>query len=179
MKMLRATAAALLFASALGAAPALAQPGDGGAGAGFGSAEWARSKPGKPGGGAGDGNFGEREWARDRGSRGDWCRKRRWCRDRSFFGYGYGYGGGIGHDRMIAGGEFGYYAQDADRPEVANGQAHYDYDRGYPYEYYRETLRMNLSEARRDYTARSRHCQTERTRDRRSGREVEVRVCRN
>ena len=59
---------------------------------------------------------------------------------------------------------------------MVNGRARYDYDRGYPYDFYRERSEQNGG-----YEAASRepYCETERTRDRRSGQQVPVRVCRN
>ncbi len=174
MKTLRGAAAALLLVSAVAAAPALAQSG-GSAGIGT-----ARSKVGPPlprtypGGSIG--SIGGPGWSnREGSSRRERCRMRGWCRDR--WGYGYGYGGE--HERMIAGGEFGYFNQEGDEPSMENGRPRYDYDRGYPYEHYRGERGMMMSEGPGDYGSRSRSCETERTHDRRSGRQVEVRVCRN
>jgi len=113
------------------------------------------------------------------------CLKRGRCRgfddgfydDPFVYGYGYGYGG-IGYDPLIAGGAYGYYTQDGGPPRVSGGRAQFDYDRGYPYEYYSgPRTGIEMSEAEPSY--RPRECETETARDHRAGRDVSVRVCRN
>jgi hypothetical protein len=108
------------------------------------------------------------------------CRKRGRCRGAGLFNpgyYGYGYGG-ITYDRLIAGGAYGYYTQETDRPAVEGGRAYFDYDRGYPYEYYSGPApRLRMGEGRPERG--SRECAPEWTRDQRTGRDVSVRVCRN
>ena len=84
-------------------------------------------------------------------------------------GYGIGFGGDLDPDR-------GYFKTRGEAPAVANGRVDYDYDRGYPYDYYR-----GGSERNGGYETASRepYCETEWTRNRRSGQQVPVRVCRN
>jgi hypothetical protein len=173
MKTLRAIAAALLIASATLAAPALAQS------AGF---DFVRSGPGtgaSPGGTHGGGWNGERPRDRERWRKR--CLRNGRCGDWGSYGFGYGYGGGIGHQDMMAGGRYGYFSQGGDARGLSNGRPTYDYDRGYPYEYYREGARADRSEGpgNRYARARARECSVDTTRDRRTGREVEIRVCRN
>ena len=182
MKTLRATAAVLLFTSGVAAAPASAQ--STGPGVQFGRAGAVAAAPQRPGhysGPRAPAPIGGPGWSRDDGWWGGDrprhpCGKRRRCRDREYYGYGYG---GIGHDRMIAGGAEGYFTQEGNQPAMVNGRPRYDYDRGYAYEYYRAEPRVQVSEGRREHSARSRDCSTEWTRDRRSGQQVAVRVCRN
>ena len=111
-----------------------------------------------------------REW-RDGGRPGRPSRPHR-PRPRGFVGfggYGIGYGGDLDRDR-------GYFATAGEAPAVANGRARYDYDRGYPYDYYRGGPERSGG----DETAlRDSYCETQWTRDRRSGEQVPVRVCRN
>jgi hypothetical protein len=111
------------------------------------------------------------------------CSKRGRCRDRNFF-FGYGLGYGYGHDRdfgyrdMMAEARNGYFNNGGETRGLRNGRVSYDYDRGYPYEYYRSERNADDFDWPREYTARTRHCETELTRDR-QGRQVSVRVCRN
>jgi hypothetical protein len=172
MKTLGAIAAALLIASATLAAPALAQS------AGF---DFVRSEPGAgaPPGGPNGGQWnGERP--RDRERWRERCRRNGRCGDWGSHGYGYGYGyGGLGHQDMLAGGRYGYFSQSGDARRLSNGRPVYDYDRGYPYEYYREGARAHRGDGGGNRYARARECSFETTRDRRTGREVEIRVCRN
>ena len=111
-----------------------------------------------------------REWRNDgrpgRPHKPDRQRRRHWF---GYGGYGIGFGGDFDPDR-------GYFASGAEAPAVANGHARYDYDRGYPYDHYRGSPERNGS-----YETGSREtiCETEWTRDRRSGQQVPVRVCRN
>lgn len=111
-----------------------------------------------------------REWRDDgrfvRPGRRDRPRRRDWF---GFGGYGIGFGGDLNPDR-------GYFATGGEEPAVANGRVRYDYDRGYPYDYY-----SGERAGHGDYETASREpfCETEWTRDRRSGQQVPVRVCRN
>lgn len=91
-----------------------------------------------------------------------------WWRDPFGFGYGIGYGRDLDRDR-------GYFARGGEA-SAANGRVRYDYDRGYPYDHYREGPERNDG-----YESASREpfCEMEWTRDRRSGQQVPVRVCRN
>ena len=127
--------------------------------------------PGRPGGGwwNGDGR-GDRHWRKR-------CIRRGTCGLYGYGGYygGYGYGS-IGDDSLLAN-AYGYFAQDGSGVEARNGGARFDYDRGYPYEFYSAGEPRETRVARRDY--RSRECSMEATRDRHSGRQVDVRVCRN
>lgn len=108
------------------------------------------------------------------------CLRRGRCQNVGFFEpgyYGYGYGG-ITYDPLIAGGAYGYYTQETAGPTVEGGRARFDYDRGYPYEYYGGARpRLGMSEGRPERGPRE--CATEPTRDRHTGRELSVRVCRN
>ena len=175
MKTLRAAAAAILISSCLAAAPATAQSGGSSAGAWMVPLNQPRlgpdggaGRPGRPGGGG--------WWNDGRHDRHDWrkrCLRRRTCGYYGFGGYGYG---GIGDDSLLAN-AYGYFAQGGSGVEARGGSARFDYDRGYPYEYYSDGERGETRVARRDY--RSRECAMEATRDRRSGRQVDVRVCRN
>ena len=186
MNMLNAAAASLLL---IGAAPALAQSADFGVSAapaaGGGIMAPAHQFTPRPG------DFTRRpgwrsDWADGNrpDHRGGWrkrCLQRERCRGRDHgyvYGYGYGYGyAGIAFDPLIAG-AMGYFVQDGDRPRVVDGRARFDYDRGYPYEYrYEGRPRVELSEAVPEY--RVGQCTDEQTRDRRTGRDVAVRVCRN
>ena len=188
MKTFGALAAASLLAAAGWAAPADAQS----TGRQFhsaGSVALAPQRPGHysgpadPGGGPlfGPGWRDDRRWW-DRGRRwsgDDWddkCRRRRWCKRPDRSDYGYAYGSGYG---MIGGGEPGFFVQSGDAPEVVNGHARYDYDRGYPYDYYAEPTPRRSAYGRRDSAPRARYCETELTRDRRTGEQVSVRICRN
>jgi hypothetical protein len=111
-----------------------------------------------------------REW-RDGGRHGRPSRPDR-PRRRDIAGFG-GYGIGYGSDFNRDG---GYFATQGETPAVANGRARYDYDRGYPYDYYRGGPERSGG----DETAlRDSYCETQWTRDRRSGEQVPVRVCRN
>ncbi len=180
MKMLGATAAALLFAATALAVPAGAQSLRAAPGAGaFQSPGQAgatmRARPGSPGNRT---PIFDGRWERDE-PRPPCFRKGR-CGYWGLYGYGYGYGyGGLGHQDMIAGGRYGYFSQGGHAPRTANGRATFDYDRGYPYEYYGESDRSDRSDGRGTRYARSRDCSIESTRDRRTGRAVEIRVCRN
>ena len=182
MNMLRATAALLLMTSAAAAAPAIAQS------AGFAPAPSvpapATAIPSHPRG-SGDGpSLSGRPWQTDDRPRHP-CGKRGRCRDRNFFfGYGYGSGYGHGYERdfgyrdMMEEARNGYFNHGGEARGMRNGRVSYDYDRGYPYEYYRDRSGAEENERPREYTARGRHCETELTRDRR-GQQISVRVCRN
>ena len=85
-----------------------------------------------------------------------------------FGGYGIGFGGYLDPDR-------GYFATGGEASTAANGRVDYDYDRGYPYDHYRGPARHGAYET----ASREPYCETEWTRDRRSGQQVSVRVCRN
>lgn len=177
MKMFRAAAALAALGGIAIASPALAQFGGSVSGGRSGSF-MAPATPGFSSGferghfrlpvvpGFSDG----REW-RDGGRPGrphrpDRPRRRDWF---GFGGYGIGFGGDLDPDR-------GYFATGGEEPAVANGRVRYDYDRGYPYDYYRDERAEHggYETAWREPT-----CETEWTRDRRSGQQVPVRVCRN
>ena len=113
----------------------------------------------------------------DGDGKGDRCRKRRRCKRPDSSEYGYAYGSGYGG--MIESGEPGFFVQSGDRPEVVNGRPHYDYDRGYPYDYYSEAAPSRSEGGWTIYAPRAPSCETELTRDRRSGEQVSVRICRN
>ena len=171
MKTLRAYAAALLLGAAF-AGPALADGRGGGAGH--------QARVPQPGLSA-IVRHGGRPVTRAPGlsANRNFRRGRHHRRDRDGDGFDYGYGYGIGYGGSIDG-DRGYFAEDAGAPEVANGHARYDYDRGYPYEYFAEREREPAYAGRRsDVAPRVRGCETEWTQDRRSGRQVSVRVCRN
>ena len=76
---------------------------------------------------------------------------------------------GLGPDR-------GYFSQSGERPLISNGQARFDYDRSYPYEYYYEepSEDMDRSIARAEPS-----CEMNWTRNLATGDLVPVRVCRN
>ena len=111
-----------------------------------------------------------REWrGKDRHGRpGRPDRPRR--RDRNEYHYGYGAESGnyLDPDR-------GYFAEGGEARATADG-VRYDYDRGYPYDHYRGSPGRQAG-----YEAASRepYCDMKWTRDRRSGQQVSVRVCRN
>ncbi len=86
-----------------------------------------------------------------------------------FGGYGIGFGGDLNRDR-------GYFATGGEAPAVANGRVHYDYDRGYPYDYYRSGP---SGHGGYETASSEPYCETLWTRSRRSGQQVPVRVCRN
>ena len=179
MKTLRAAAALLALGAVAIAPPALAQF--------SGSVSGAKSgfviAPAAPGGSASRGfergNFplpivpgfsDGREW-RD-GDRPDRPGGRNRPRRRDAFGfggYGVGFGGDLDPDR-------GYFANGGEAPAVANGRVRYDYDRGYPYDYYRGE---RAGHGGYETASREPYCEMEWTRDRRSGQQVPVRVCRN
>jgi hypothetical protein len=133
--------------------------------------------------GAGGAALSGRPWKSDDRPRHP-CGKRGRCRDRNFLGYGFGYGYGYGYDEdfgyrdMMAEARNGYFNHGGESRGVRNGRVRYDYDRGYPYEYYRDHRDGGDYDRAPEYTARARYCETELTRDRR-GQQVSVRVCRN
>ena len=93
-------------------------------------------------------------------------------RRRDAFGFGgYGIGFGVELDP-----DLGYFATGGEAPAVANGRVAYDYDRGYPYDYYRGGP---AGHGGYETASREPYCETEWTKDRRSGQQVPVRVCRN
>jgi hypothetical protein len=114
------------------------------------------------------------------GGSGDWQdppkpRRERHRNRHGWWGGGYLYGG-AGYDGWGYGRDQGYFSQSGERPLASNGQAYFDYDRGYPYDHY--------SEGRRDDEERSaarvgQSCEMEWTRDLADGDLVPVRVCRN
>lgn len=93
-------------------------------------------------------------------------------RRRDFYGYGYG----IGFGGTIDGADRGYFATGGEPPAVRNRHVDYDYDRGYPYDHYSGRPEREVAYGR---ASREAYCETEWTRDRRSGQQVPVRVCRN
>lgn len=184
MTTLRAAAAAIFLVAGAAASPALAQTmtagnGSGTSGVRAGSSMAAPERPGTYSGPRDPSSIGGPYWSSDdsqwRGPGRNPCGKRRRCRDFYYFGHGYG---GISHDRLLAGGEHGYYSQVGRTPRSSGGQAHFDYDRGYPYEYYAAGPEVEMSEGRA-YAPRVKHCTAEATHDRRTGRQVTVRICRN
>lgn len=85
-------------------------------------------------------------------------------------------GGGYFHDSIGFGPDRGYFSQSGERPLTSNGQAHFDYDRGYPYEYYYEEAREDRD---RNAARAEPSCEMDWTRDLTDGDLVPVRVCRN
>lgn len=97
-----------------------------------------------------------------------------------------GYGGGVGYGRYYdsyastppAPDEFGFFGNGGEATLV-NGRAVYDYDRSYPYEYYRGPRR---EEAAADGAGAGRAavsgCETKWVPDGRGGGDVPVRICR-
>jgi hypothetical protein len=96
-------------------------------------------------------------------------------RDRKRWRGHYGQGFALGFYGLSRG---GYFAERQGAPAVVNGHVDYDYDRGYPYDYYsyaspeREDDRF-YSEPREPY------CETVWTRGPRGTGRAPVRVCRN
>ncbi len=182
MKMLGATAAALLFAAAAMAAPAGAQISSSPSGAGTLQGGIRHAAPRTPGLYSRPASPGRRSWndegPRDRDHRPNRCFRKGRCAHWGLYGYGYGYGG-IGHQDMIAGGRYGYFSQGGETRGLSHGRPVYDYDRGYPFEHYSDGGRSAWSEGAGNRYARTRDCSTETTRDRRTGRQVDIRVCRN
>jgi len=154
------------------AAPAAAQgqfapagaTAQGGVGMG-GSADWQRDDRDRRRDGRSDDRDERRGWRSD--DRDDGERRRRDRRFRGGFGNGVsafyygGYGSGLSYDDR----EGGFFS-DGDAVRTANGRVRYDYDRGYPYEYYR--ARPAGDGGGRDF-ARAPRCSIERN----------VRVCRD
>jgi hypothetical protein len=179
MKMLRTVSAALLAGALMSATPVLAQsvggftgPSAGSAGAVTGSrvvgsfrSEIGRADPFDRSGWLEDRNW--RDGPPDRHER----RERRWRR--GWYGYGIGISSGSTLDP-----QGGYFAEGAEPPIVENGRAQYAYDRGYPYDHFGAANRMMAGD-RASYDSAERSCETEWTRDRRTNRQVAVRVCRN
>jgi|GEM_PF-4652743 len=99
-------------------------------------------------------------------------RERRWRRE--WYGYGIGIGSGSTLDP-----QGGYFAEGAEPPIVENGQAHYAYDRGYPYGHFRTAGRMNGARGEAGHGSAAQSCETAWTRERRTNQRVPVRVCRN
>jgi len=136
--------------------------------------------PGRGWGWNGDRPHDGNRW-RKRCMRRGWCRGERHDHDSGYAygwggGYGYGYSG-IGDDSLLAN-AYGYFAQDGTGAKVDGGEVHYDYDRGYPYDYYfAERRPFEMSSPPLEY--RRRECTMQPARDRRTGGNVEVRICRN
>jgi hypothetical protein len=176
MKMLRTVSAALLAGAMMFAAPVLAQsigsfagPSAGSAGAAIGSGAIGsfRTEIGRA---DRSGWLRDRTWRDGRPDRNE-RRERRWRR--GWDGYGIGISSGSTLDP-----QGGYFAEGAEPPIVENGQAQYAYDRGYPYDHVGSADRMMAGD-RASYGSAERSCETEWTRDRRTNRDVAVRVCRN
>jgi hypothetical protein len=98
----------------------------------------------------------------------------------------FGYGGGVGYDGYDgsyastppAPDQFGFFGNGGEATLV-NGQAVYDYDRSYPYEYYRGPRREEAA-ADGANAGRAAHsgCETSWVPDGRGGGNVPVRICR-
>lgn len=93
------------------------------------------------------------------------------------FWTGGGYGDGYGVREPHGYRDYGYFSgPGAAGAQAWGGEAHYEYDRGYPYDHYRGVA---------DHAPRLAHaepvrrCRTEWTRDRRTRAQVQVRVCAN
>ncbi len=173
MKMLRAVTAALLLPSAAAGAQTAAQNAPT-----FAAPEAGSGVKPRPGGASGRWLNADRPRDRERWRK--HCGKNGRCGNWDYHGFGFGYGyGGLGHQDMMAGGRYGYFSQGGEARALSNGRPVYDYDRGYPYEYYREGARAGRGGDRGNRYARGRECSLETTRDRRTGREVDIRVCRN
>jgi hypothetical protein len=99
--------------------------------------------------------------------------RQRWAR-RGWYGYGIGISSGSTLDP-----QGGYFAEGAEAPAVVNGRPEYAYDRGYPYDHFGSARSTTGARAYDGYGLAERSCETEWTRDRRTGRQVSVRVCRN
>lgn len=175
MKIPGAAAAIILLASAMATPPASAQWGGAATARAWALASGHSPRRPRP----------PREWQDADGPRDgrSWrrhCKRNERCRG---YGYGYGFGGGyggdgysgIGDDSLLAN-AYGYFAHGGSA-SPRGGSVRYDYDRGYPYEQYSEGPVSEPTAVRREY--RSRECSMEATRDRRSGRQVDVRICRN
>jgi hypothetical protein len=89
-------------------------------------------------------------------------------RDSYGYGIGIGYGGYIDPDR-------GYFATGGEALPRGSSGVHYDYDRGYPYAYYRPRREES---AAYEAAPRAAYCETKWTRGLGSER-VPVRICRN
>ena len=170
MRSYRAALAALSLAAGLAAVPAIAQDFRSGtaASAGFSGGQWAGDRGRRDGR---DGPF--RQWTRPRGDhdRGDRRRERR-GKVIYYFPWDY-YGGDYEslHTFYVADSDFFY--QRSPRAYEVNGSVHYEYDRGYPYEYYNDRYAEAEASDRPSVT----RCRIEETHDG-PGREVNVRVCR-
>ena len=183
MKSLATAAAAILILSGLGAGAADAQSAGfiSGARTSSGASMTPMNQPQPRAGGGTDGRGGGWRNGDGRDDRQRWrrrCIRRGSCGFYGYGGYGYGYGygyGSIGDDSLLAN-AYGYFAQEGG-VEARNGGARFDYDRGYPYEHYSQGQARETIGGVRDY--RRRECSVESTRDHRSGRQVDVRVCRN
>jgi hypothetical protein len=186
MKTLGAIAAASIFAAGL-AETAQAQSSTPQSGS-VGSVALAPQRPGHYSGPADPGGFiGGPGWRNDGRwwDRGRWwsgddrdegkCRNRRWCKRPQSYGFAYGYGSGQTLRREGP----GYFVQSGDAPEVLNGRPDYDYDRGYPYDYYSEAAPTRSGGGSNTHSARTSYCETKLTRDRRTREQVTVRICRN
>lgn len=96
-------------------------------------------------------------------------RHRRWL-ERRYAGF-YDFGGAYLDDAFAR--ESRYFEPSGGISWAAGNRVHYDYDRSYPYDFYK-----GRGERRPDVAARKSSCDMEWTEDR-QGREVAVRVCRN
>ena len=100
---------------------------------------------------------------------------RRDGRRRQGYGYPYfvGYGGGI---NALIPPDLGYFATGGEARRSSDGHVDYDYDRGYPYDYYSSPVEREMAY---EAAPRERYCETIWARGGRSGERVPVTVCRN
>ena len=93
---------------------------------------------------------------------------------------GFADGDGSGYVGTIGVRDIGFFHQRGAVHALGSGHASYDYDRGYPYDFYSERDERGDERAyAMSDKPRAHGCQSELTRDRRNGGSVEVRVCRN
>ncbi|MEA3003630.1 MAG: hypothetical protein QOH81_2418 [Sphingomonadales bacterium] len=90
--------------------------------------------------------------------------------------WGLGYGGGLVDDPEYAGRDAGFFAGRAEA-RVANGGAYYDYDRAYPYDWYRDPDRAARTAPRVAAAAPMIRCDVAWVAARGGGRSP-VRICR-
>lgn len=202
-RMAAIAAAAALAAAAMAGAPASAKgsaaavaSGGGRAGAGpqYGPRAVAdravpagRSRPARPGRAYGDRVLVDRVVRARPDTRGlldlpgspfvpDDRRRRRGGEDFGFWtGGGYGEGYGVRDPHGFR--DYGYFSgPGAAGADSWGGEAHYEYDRGYPYDHYRGAQDDGASLAQADPIRR---CRTEWTSERRTRARVQVRICAN
>lgn len=88
----------------------------------------------------------------------------------------YGYGDGSGVQEPIGYRDYGYFDQQRDG-RTRSGRGGFDYDRGYPYDHYRESAADERGESDYADAASVTRCRVTWTRDRKSREQVPVRIC--